>query len=236
MGLAYEPSLSGRPLEHLADQIFQRKLSCAIWYWYCFLWHCDTIQFAAFPPLCCQATGGEQLQGVRRALDCWGGGQLTMMSHVNCRHAAGGDTPHPSPFSSTARRTGGGGRWQWSHCWQRGCGQLKHRDNTTMMTTTTIEMWVTAFVLAMMHHHNIGVFCGPYTPSTAPKIITTCRGGCCPSVWHAGVERKASCGVLGGHFCQWRPWSAMVVLVAVGLSRLTSDQPTVGIEKNCLLN
>jgi hypothetical protein len=43
------------------------------------------------------------------------------------------------------------------------------------------------------------------------------------------VERKASCGALGGHFCQRRPRSAMVVLVDVGRWRLTSDQWTVGI-------
>jgi hypothetical protein len=43
------------------------------------------------------------------------------------------------------------------------------------------------------------------------------------------MERKASCGVLGGHFCQWWLWLVVVVLVDVGHWRLTSDQPTVGI-------
>ncbi len=87
-----------------------------------------------------------------------------------------------------------------------------------------------SFVLAMMHHHNIRVFWGSYTPSTPPKIMPTCLGSCCPSIcWHIKVEGKASCGVLGGHFCQQHPWSAMVVLVIVGCWRLTLDQPTVGI-------
>ncbi len=88
-----------------------------------------------------------------------------------------------------------------------------------------------SFVLAMMHRHNIGVFWGPYTPITAPKIISSCLGGCCPSIQHFGAECKASCGALGGHFCRRRQWSAMVVLVNVGRWRLTSDLPTVGIVK-----
>ncbi len=86
-----------------------------------------------------------------------------------------------------------------------------------------------SFAPAMMNCHNIGVFWGPYTPSTAPKIIPTCLGGCRPSIWHVGAERKASCGVLGVHFRRQQPWLAMVVLVDVGHWRFTSDQPTVGI-------
>jgi hypothetical protein len=69
---------------------------------------------------------------------------------------------------------------------------------------------------------------GPYTPSTAPKILSACLGGCWWSIWRIGLERKALCGALGGHFCRRRPWSAMVVWVNVGHWRLTSDQPTIG--------
>ncbi len=54
-----------------------------------------------------------------------------------------------------------------------------------------------SFVPAMMHRHNIGVFWGPYTPSTAPKIISAYLGGCWPSIWCIGLECKASCGALG---------------------------------------
>jgi hypothetical protein len=88
-----------------------------------------------------------------------------------------------------------------------------------------------SFVPAMMNCHNIGVFWGPYTPSTASKIISACSGGYPPSIRHVGAKHKVSCGVLGGHFRQQRPWLAMVVLVDVGCWRLTSDQPTVGIVK-----
>jgi hypothetical protein len=88
-----------------------------------------------------------------------------------------------------------------------------------------------SFVLAMMYCHNIVVFWGPYTPSTAPKIIFAYLGACRPFIQIVGVERKASCGALGGHICQWRPWSAMVVWVNFGHWRLPSDQPTVGIVK-----
>ncbi len=84
-------------------------------------------------------------------------------------------------------------------------------------------------VPAMMHCQNIRVFWGPYTPTTAPKIISTCSGGCQTTIQHIGLERKASCRALGGHFCGQRPWSAVVVLVDIGHWRLTSDQPTVGI-------
>jgi hypothetical protein len=67
-----------------------------------------------------------------------------------------------------------------------------------------------------------------HTP-TAPKIISACSGGYCPSIRRVGVERKASCGALGGRFRRRRLWSAMVVLVDVGCWRCTSDRPTVGI-------
>jgi hypothetical protein len=77
----------------------------------------------------------------------------------------------------------------------------------------------------------IGVFWGSYTPTTPPKKISACPGGCCPSICCITTECKASCGVLGGHFCRRQPWSAMVVLVVVGRWRLMSDRPTVGIVK-----
>jgi hypothetical protein len=64
-----------------------------------------------------------------------------------------------------------------------------------------------------------------------PKIISACLGGFCLSIRGVSAERKASCGELGGHFCRWQPWSAMVVLVVVGRWRLMSDQSTVGIVK-----
>ncbi len=64
-----------------------------------------------------------------------------------------------------------------------------------------------------------------------PKNIPVCSGGCRPSIRRVGMERKVSCGVLGGHFCRQRPWSAMVVLVDVGRRKLMSDQPIVGIVK-----
>jgi hypothetical protein len=71
---------------------------------------------------------------------------------------------------------------------------------------------------------------GIYTLNS-PKKYIACSGGCHPSIWRVGVECKASCGALGGHFCRRRPWSAMVVLVNVGRWRLTSGQSTVGIVK-----
>ncbi len=88
-----------------------------------------------------------------------------------------------------------------------------------------------SFVLVMMNCHNIGVFWGPHTPLTAPKITSACSGGCCLSIHCAGAERKASCGALGGHFCWWWSWLAMVVLVNVGCWRPTSVRSTVGIVK-----
>ncbi len=63
----------------------------------------------------------------------------------------------------------------------------------------------------------------------SPKVISACSGGYHPSIWYVGAEQKVLCGVLGGHFCRRRLWSAMVVMVDVGRWRRTSDQPTVGI-------
>ncbi len=63
----------------------------------------------------------------------------------------------------------------------------------------------------------------------SPKIVSACSGGFCPSIWCIGVERKASCGALRGHFCRRRLWLAMVVLVDVGRWRRTSDRPTTEI-------
>jgi hypothetical protein len=58
----------------------------------------------------------------------------------------------------------------------------------------------------MHHRQNKGALWGPYTPSTPPQNTSACSEGCCPSIQSVGVERKASCGVLGGHFCWRRPW------------------------------
>ncbi len=81
-----------------------------------------------------------------------------------------------------------------------------------------------SFVPAMMNCHNIGVFWGPYTTSTAPKIISACSGGCHPSILRVGAERKASMWGTRGQF----PLAvAMVGYGCVGSWRLTSDQPTV---------
>ncbi len=93
-----------------------------------------------------------------------------------------------------------------------------------------------SFVPAMMHRHNIGVFWGPYTPSTAAKITSACLGGYRPSIRHVCAQRKASCGALGGHYCRQRQWLAMVVSVDVGSWRLTSDRPTVGIVKTVYIS
>ncbi len=65
----------------------------------------------------------------------------------------------------------------------------------------------------------------------SPQNYTACLGSCRPSIRRISLERKASCGALGGHFCQRQPWLAMVVLVNVGHWWLTSDWPTVGIVK-----
>jgi hypothetical protein len=63
------------------------------------------------------------------------------------------------------------------------------------------------------------------------KVISACLYGCGPYIQCVDAERKASCGVLEGHFCQQRPWLEMVVLVVVRHWKLTSDQSTVGIVK-----
>ncbi len=57
-----------------------------------------------------------------------------------------------------------------------------------------------------VHCQNKGALWGPCTYSTTQKKISACLGGCHPSIQSVSAERKASCGVLGGHFC-WRwPW------------------------------
>ncbi len=53
-------------------------------------------------------------------------------------------------------------------------------------------------------------------PFNSPPQISTRSGGCRPSILCIGLEHKASCGALGGHFRQRRPWLAMIVLVVVG--------------------
>ncbi len=53
-----------------------------------------------------------------------------------------------------------------------------------------------SFVPAMMHFHNIRVFWGSYTPSTAPKIVLASLEGCHPSIQCIGAECKL--GLMGG--------------------------------------
>ncbi len=48
-----------------------------------------------------------------------------------------------------------------------------------------------SFFPVMMNCHNIGVFLGPYTPSTPPQNTSPCSGGCCPSIWCISTEHKA---------------------------------------------
>ncbi len=58
-----------------------------------------------------------------------------------------------------------------------------------------------------MHHcQNKGALWGAYTPSTSQKTTSAILGGCCPSIRSIGAKHKASCGVLGGHFCWQQPW------------------------------
>ncbi len=66
---------------------------------------------------------------------------------------------------------------------------------------------------------NWSVLRAMHTP-TAPKIISACSGGYCPSIRRVGAERKITCGVLGGHFRRRRPWSAMVVMVVGGVRQI----------------
>jgi hypothetical protein len=73
--------------------------------------------------------------------------------------------------------------------------------------------------VVMNHCRNKGVLWEPYTPSTPPKIISVYFGGYDPFIWHVGVEHKASCRALGGHFHRWRPrlwqlWRQLCVVVA----------------------
>jgi hypothetical protein len=48
-------------------------------------------------------------------------------------------------------------------------------------------------------------FEGHTHPQPPPKNTSACLGGYCPSIRGGGVERKASCGALGGYFCRRRP-------------------------------
>ena len=43
-------------------------------------------------------------------------------------------------------------------------------------------------------------------PLNPPQIISTCLGGCCPSVQHVLAGLDASFRVLGGHFRRRQPW------------------------------
>ncbi len=45
---------------------------------------------------------------------------------------------------------------------------------------------------------NRSVLRAMHTP-TAPKIISACSGGYCPSIRRIGAEQKVLCGALGGH-------------------------------------
>jgi hypothetical protein len=65
----------------------------------------------------------------------------------------------------------------------------------------------------------------------SPQNYICLFGGLSPIHLSVGMEPKALCGALGGHFRRRRPWSAMVVLFDVGRWRLTSDRPTVGVLK-----
>ncbi len=60
--------------------------------------------------------------------------------------------------------------------------------------------------MAIHHCWNKGALLGPYTPSTPQKITSASSGGCKLSIRSIGLERKASCGALGGHFCRQQPW------------------------------
>ncbi len=66
-------------------------------------------------------------------------------------------------------------------------------------------------IVAMHHHRNKGLLWGPYTPSIPPKN-TSPSSEDCSSIWSIGAERKASGGVLGGHFL---PVAAMAVAVVM---------------------
>jgi hypothetical protein len=70
---------------------------------------------------------------------------------------------------------------------------------------------------ALPQNHSV---LGAMQTPTAPKIISACSGGYRPSIWRVSVERKVSCGGLGGHFCRRGPWSAMVVMVVGGVRQI----------------
>ncbi len=75
-----------------------------------------------------------------------------------------------------------------------------------------------SFVPAMIHCHIIGVFWGPCTPSTPQRIVSSCSASLPLPSRDVRAERKASYGVLGGHFCMQQPWWLWLCwsLLAVG--------------------
>ncbi len=73
-------------------------------------------------------------------------------------------------------------------------------------------------VVAIHHCQNKGALWGPYTPSTPPKITSANWGGCNLFIQSIVMECKASCGALGGHFCQrrpclWRLWRQLCFVI-----------------------
>ena len=111
-----------------------------------------------------------------------------------------------------------------NHPHNHGRRWCKQPPNVPHEALCLVPMRWCSFAMAMMPHHNIRVFCGLFTPSTSSKIIYTCSGGISPSHKEEGAGRKASCGVLGEHFCQWRARSTVVDMVIVGRwRRVMSD-------------
>jgi hypothetical protein len=60
--------------------------------------------------------------------------------------------------------------------------------------------------VAIHHCRSKRVLWRPYTPSTPKKITSASSGGCNLFIRSICVERKASCGALGGQFCRRWPW------------------------------
>ncbi len=147
--------------------------------------------------------------------------QLSTVTTVTTIAAAGGNgplAPHMRPCTTC-----------WHVKWMS--------DNPPSKQIYFLEGWgcvwplKCSFVPTMMHYHNIGAFWGPYTSSTPQRSISACSASLPLSIGDIGLECKASCGVLGGHFHRVA-MVAMVVLVIVCHWRLRSDWPTVGIIKN----
>jgi hypothetical protein len=87
-------------------------------------------------------------------------------------------------------------------------------------------------VMAMHHHHNKGVFWGPYTLSSPPKDISAYPGDHPPSIQHVRAVLIAFCGVLWGCFCLQGPWWCWVAVVSCWplITRsLRQHKPTVEI-------